>query len=191
VYSPTRVRLGTGSGWGLGHKCLAHFISPPCDMTAPHLLFSALPKLAWSLPALSSLHETSVLFCNVIKRHGWMRLTLPATSIVTHDHYVIKQVCEKKIPHLIWDNTFWHRDLKSKEKHPYICEQIKLPAKLIDCFLWSNKSNISQIFKWYSLKRFDNLESCKRNFASFEFPADFSTKETCEKRCTGKLSAAN
>jgi len=29
------------------------------------------------------------------------------------------------------------------------------------------------------------------DFSSFEFPADLSTKETYEKRCTGKLSAAN
>jgi len=35
------------------------------------------------------------------------------------------------------------------------------------------------------------MENSIVNFSNFEFPADFSTKETYEKQCTGKLSAAN
>jgi len=35
------------------------------------------------------------------------------------------------------------------------------------------------------------MENSIIDFSSFEFPADFSTKETYEKRCTGTLSAAN
>jgi len=35
------------------------------------------------------------------------------------------------------------------------------------------------------------MENSIINFSSFEFPAEYSTKETYEKRCTGKLSVAN
>jgi len=39
--------------------------------------------------------------------------------------------------------------------------------------------------------RLTTKENSIIDFSSFEFPADFSTKETYEKQCTGRLSAAS